>query len=46
MSACPPAPYSMGTLVRDIEALLDHLNVKDALFIGLSIGGMIAQVWR
>ena len=22
---------------------MDHLNVKDALFVGLSIGGMIAQ---
>ena len=43
LSACPPAPYSMGSLVRDVEALLDHLNVKDALFVGLSIGGMIAQ---
>ncbi|RII37978.1 3-oxoadipate enol-lactonase [Pseudooceanicola sediminis] len=38
-----PGPYSMGTLVRDAEMLLDHLGVKDALFVGLSIGGMIAQ---
>ena len=38
-----PAPYSMGTLVKDVEALLDHLKIKDALFIGLSIGGMVAQ---
>lgn len=38
-----PAPYSMGTLVRDVERLMDHLEVKDALFVGLSIGGMIAQ---
>ncbi|MDP5365726.1 MAG: 3-oxoadipate enol-lactonase [Paracoccaceae bacterium] len=38
-----PAPYSMGTLVRDVERLMDHLAVKDALFVGLSIGGMIAQ---
>ena len=43
LSECPPTPYSMGALVRDIEALLDHLKVKDALFVGLSIGGMIAQ---
>ncbi|MBO9396710.1 3-oxoadipate enol-lactonase [Shimia sp. R9_2] len=39
----PPAPYAMGQLVKDTEALLDHLNVKDALVVGLSIGGMIAQ---
>ncbi|MEC9103057.1 MAG: alpha/beta fold hydrolase, partial [Pseudomonadota bacterium] len=36
-------PYSMGTLVRDAEQLLDHLEVRDALFVGLSIGGMIGQ---
>ncbi|EAQ01701.1 3-oxoadipate enol-lactone hydrolase [Pseudooceanicola batsensis HTCC2597] len=36
-------PYSMGTLVRDAEILLDHLGVRDALFVGLSIGGMIGQ---
>lgn len=36
-------PYAMGGLVKDCEALLDHLGVKDALFVGLSIGGMIGQ---
>jgi len=30
-------------LIRDAEALLDHLNVSNCVFIGLSIGGMIAQ---
>ncbi|MEX0287128.1 MAG: 3-oxoadipate enol-lactonase [Paracoccaceae bacterium] len=43
LSSCPTAPYSMGSLVRDVERLLDHLNVKDCVFVGLSIGGMIAQ---
>lgn len=43
LSSCPPAPYSMGNLVRDTEALLDFLNVKECVFVGLSIGGMIAQ---
>ena len=43
LSSCPPAPYAMGALVTDAERLLDHLGVRDALFIGLSIGGMIAQ---
>ncbi len=43
LSSCPPAPYSMGALVSDAERLLDHLNVRDCLFVGLSIGGMIAQ---
>ncbi len=43
LSSQPPAPYSMGALVRDAEALLDHLNVRDCVFVGLSIGGLIAQ---
>jgi len=43
LSECPDAPYSMGALVRDAERLLEHLSVKDCLFVGLSIGGMIAQ---
>lgn len=43
LSDCPEGPYSMGTLVRDAEGLLDHLGVKDCVFVGLSIGGMIAQ---
>jgi len=43
LSSCPDAPYSMGALISDAERLLDHLNVKDCLFVGLSIGGMIAQ---
>ena len=43
LSDCPRAPYSMGALVRDAERLLDHLAVRDCVFVGLSIGGMIAQ---
>lgn len=43
LSDVPDAPYSMGQLVRDTEALLDHLNIKACVFVGLSIGGMVAQ---
>ena len=43
LSDCPEAPYSMGDLVSDVEALLDHLSICDCFFKGLSIGGMIAQ---
>jgi 3-oxoadipate enol-lactonase len=43
LSSCPRAPYSMGALVRDLEQLLDLLEVRDVAFVGLSIGGMIAQ---
>ncbi len=42
-SSVPDAPYKMGTLIHDAERLLDHLAVKDSVFVGLSIGGMIAQ---
>jgi 3-oxoadipate enol-lactonase len=43
LSQAPRAPYSMGGLIRDAEALLDHLGVRDCVFVGCSIGGMIAQ---
>ena len=43
LSACPPPPYGMGALVTDLERLLDHLEVRDAVVVGCSIGGMIAQ---
>ena len=42
-SDVPAPPYSMGALIRDLERLLDHLQVKDAVLLGLSIGGLIAQ---
>lgn len=42
-SDTPTAPYAMGALVRDTERVLDHLGIKDAVFVGLSIGGLIAQ---
>ncbi len=43
LSSMPEGPYAMGALVRDVEKLLDMLNVRDCMFVGLSIGGMIAQ---
>ena len=42
-SEVPTPPYSMGALVSDLEALLDTLQVRDAVVVGCSIGGMIAQ---
>lgn len=42
-SDVPDGPYSMGTLVSDAEAVLDHLGVTGVTFVGLSIGGIIAQ---
>ncbi|THD81545.1 3-oxoadipate enol-lactonase [Aliigemmobacter aestuarii] len=42
-SDVPDPPYAMGALVRDVERLMEHLAVKEAVVLGLSIGGMIAQ---
>lgn len=42
-SDVPPAPYTMGQLVSDAEAVCDELEVRDCMFVGLSVGGMIAQ---
>jgi 3-oxoadipate enol-lactonase len=43
LSTCPEPPYAMGALIRDAERLLDTLGVRECVFVGLSIGGMIAQ---
>lgn len=43
LSSLPPAPYTMGALVRDVERLMDLLEFRDAVFVGLSVGGLIAQ---
>lgn len=44
----PDAPVlSIGQLASDILALLDHLQVKDAVFAGCSIGGyVLLELWR
>ena len=43
LSEGPDGDYFMGDLVADLAGLLDALKVRDALVVGLSIGGMIAQ---
>jgi len=43
LTSAPEGDYYMGDLVKDAAALLDHLGVKNCIFVGLSIGGMIAQ---
>jgi len=42
-SEVPPAPYAMGTLIRDVEGVCDALQIRDAVVVGNSIGGLIAQ---
>ncbi|SEM66796.1 3-oxoadipate enol-lactonase [Loktanella fryxellensis] len=42
-SDAPIGPYSMGQLIADAEAVCDQLAVRNAVYVGLSVGGMIAQ---
>lgn len=42
-SDTPPASYTMGALIRDAERLMDHFDLKEAVFIGVSLGGLVAQ---
>ncbi|MGI9418893.1 MAG: alpha/beta fold hydrolase, partial [Geminicoccaceae bacterium] len=43
LSSCPAAPYSIEDHRDDLAGLLDGLAIKDAVVVGLSVGGMIAQ---
>ena len=43
LSDCPLAPYHMGDLVKDAAGVMETFGVNNALFVGLSIGGIIAQ---
>lgn len=43
LSDCPAPPYSMGALVHDAERLIEALQISRCVFVGLSIGGLVAQ---
>jgi len=43
LSTCPGGDYTMDELVGDTAQLLQALEIRDCLFVGLSIGGLIAQ---
>lgn len=43
LSDVTPQPYKMDQHVDDLIALLDALGVKEAVLVGLSVGGMIVQ---
>jgi 3-oxoadipate enol-lactonase len=43
LSDAPEGGYYMGDLVGDAAGLMDALGVRDAVFVGLSIGGVVAQ---
>ena len=43
LSELAPGPYSVDMLTDDALALADHLGLAKFAFVGLSVGGMIAQ---
>ena len=43
LSSCPPGEYRIDELVQDTVRLIEALDFRDCLFVGLSIGGLIAQ---
>ncbi|TPE49216.1 3-oxoadipate enol-lactonase [Amaricoccus solimangrovi] len=43
LTDAPNGDYYMGDLVADAAGLIGHLGLRDVLFVGLSIGGVIAQ---
>jgi len=43
LTTAPIGPYFMGDLVADAAKLMELVGMKDAVFVGLSIGGLVAQ---
>lgn len=44
-SDAPAGPYTLEQLADDLNGLLRALNIQTAHFVGLSMGGMIGQVF-
>jgi 3-oxoadipate enol-lactonase len=44
-SDAPPGPYTLPLLVADVRALLVALGIERTFFVGLSMGGMIGQLF-
>jgi 3-oxoadipate enol-lactonase len=42
-SSTPPGPYTMELLADDAIALLDSLRIDRVHYVGVSLGGMVAQ---
>ncbi|MHC1725964.1 MAG: alpha/beta fold hydrolase [Syntrophobacteraceae bacterium] len=44
-SSAPPGAYTMEMLAQDLVGLLDYLKIRRTHFVGISLGGMIGQVF-
>lgn len=44
-SVSPGDNYTLEALAEDVAQLLDYLDIRQAAFVGLSIGGMIGQLF-
>jgi 3-oxoadipate enol-lactonase len=42
-SDVPPPPYGMGAMIHDVEAVMAHFALRDAVVVGVSLGGLVAQ---
>ena len=42
-SDAPPPPYTLGTLIRDVERLITHFGLNDSVVLGAGEGGLVAQ---
>ncbi len=45
LSEPTPAPYAMEELADDLAGLMDHCGIASAHIVGLSLGGMTAQMF-
>jgi 3-oxoadipate enol-lactonase len=43
LSDCPSGPYRLADFVADLRGLLDHLGIRRAVLVGISIGGLVAM---
>lgn len=43
LTTAPEGPYFMGDLVADAAKLMELVGMTDAVFVGLSLGGVVAQ---
>jgi len=44
-TSAPPGPYSLELLAEDVRGLLTGLGITGTHFVGLSMGGMIGQLF-